>query len=47
MKGIKIGMLGICLGLLGISFTTNNIIAISCTFVGVILAVIGLFIKDK
>lgn len=47
MKGIKLGIVGICLGLCGIAFTTNNIIAISGTFMAVILSIIGFFIKDK
>lgn len=47
MKGVKVGILGICFGLLGVAFDTNNILAISCTFVGVVLSIIGLFVKDK
>ena len=47
MKGIKLGIVGICLGLCGIAFATNNIIAIGCTFIGMVLSIIGLFIKDK
>ena len=47
MKGIKLGIVGICLGLCGIAFVTNNIIAIGCTFIGLVSLIIGLFIKDK
>ena len=47
MKGIKLGIVGICLGLCGIAFATNNIISIGCTCIGLVLSIIGLYIKDK
>lgn len=46
MKGIKLGIVGVCLGLLGIAFSTNNILAIGGAFLGLIVAVIGCFVKD-
>ena len=47
MKGIKIGIVGVCVSLLGIAFATNNFIAISAAFVGLFLSVVGCLIKDK
>lgn len=47
MKGIKIGIVGVCVSLLGIAFAMNNFIAISAAFVGLLLSIVGCFIKDK
>lgn len=47
MKGIKIGIVGVCLGLLGIAFSTNNVLAIGCAAIGLVVSVIGCFIQDK
>lgn len=47
MNGIKIGIVGVCLGLLGITFSTNNLLAYGCAAIGLVVAVIGCFIKDK
>ena len=46
MQGIKVGLLGISIGLLGIAFSTNNIIAMSGCAIGVIISVVGYFVKD-
>ena len=46
MKGIKLGIIGITLALLGISFSTNNILCIGVAFIGLVLAIQGFFIKD-
>jgi len=47
MKGIKIGIAGVCVSLLGIAFATNNVLAIGGASVGLLLAVAGCFVKDK
>ena len=47
MNGIKIGILGVCVGFLGIAFAMNNIITISAASVGLLLSIVGCFVKDK
>ena len=47
MKGIKIGIVGVCVSLVGITFAMNNFIAISAAFAGLLLSIVGYFIKDK
>lgn len=47
MKGIKLGIVGVCFGLLGIAFSTNNFLAYASATIGLIVAVIGCFTKDK
>ena len=47
MKGIKIGIVGICVSLLGIAFAMNNFIAICGASIGLLLAVVGCFRKDE
>ena len=46
MKGIKLGIVGICLSLFGIAFATNHIIAISGAALGLIVSFAGYFAKD-
>ena len=47
MKGIKTGIVGVCMSLVGIAFAMNNFIAISAATVGLLLSIVGCFIKDK
>lgn len=47
MKGIKIGIVGVCVSLLGIAFAMNNFIAICGAAIGFLLALVGCFVKDK
>lgn len=48
MKGLKIACIGICLGLLGIAMQPDaSPIAVGCALVGVVVAVVGCFVKDK
>ena len=47
MKGIKIGIVGVCVSLLGIAFAMNNFIAICGASIGLLLAFAGCFVKDK
>ena len=49
MKGIKVALVGICVGLLGISMINNATppSAVICAFVGVVIAIIGCFVKEK
>lgn len=47
MRGIKIGIVGVCLSLMGIAFAMNNFIAISAAAVGLLLSIVGCFVKDK
>ena len=46
MKGIKLGIVGLCVSLLGLAFATNNVGAMAASFIGMVVAVIGCFIKD-
>ena len=47
MKSIKISIVGVCVSLLGIAFAMNNFIAICGASIGLLLAVVGCFVKDK
>lgn len=47
MKGIKLGIAGVCVSLLGIVFAMNNFVAIVAAAVGLLLAIAGCFVKDK
>ena len=47
MRGIKIGIVGVCLSLMGIAFAMNNFIAISAATVGLLLSIVGCLVKDK
>ena len=46
MKSIKVGLLGVCLGIMGLAAATNHIIAIGMGFIGVTVAVAALFVRD-
>ena len=46
MKGIKLGLVGVCVGLFGLSLGTLNFFAICGAALGVILVIAGCFIKD-
>ena len=43
MRGIKLGILGICISLLGIALSTYNFYAICGAALGVLLSIIGCF----
>lgn len=45
MKGIKLGVIGICISLLGIAFAMNNFMAICLSLLGTLLSMIAYFIK--
>ena len=47
MKGIKVGIVGVCFSLLGIAFSTNNVLAYGSAAIGLIVAIIACFIKDS
>ena len=48
MKGIKLAFVGVCLGLSGIAMQPDaSPIAVGCALVGVVVAIIGCFVKDK
>ena len=47
MKGIKIGIVGVCVSLFGIALALNNIFAICGGMIGLLLAIIGCVVKDK
>jgi len=48
MKGIKVAFVGVCVGLLGITMQPNaHPISVVCALVGVIIAIIGCFVKEK
>ena len=46
MKGIKLGLLGICLCIAGLAFASSNVIAIGFSFVGIATAVAALCVKN-
>ena len=46
MRGVKISLVGIGISLFGLSFATNNIIAIGGTFLGLIVTGIACFVKE-
>jgi len=46
MKGVKVGLLGVCLSLMGLAVASNNIIAIGLGFIGVTVSVAAMFVKD-
>ena len=47
MKGIKIGIVGVCVSLFGIALALNNFFAICGGMIGLFLAIIGCIGKDK
>ena len=48
MKGIKLALVGVCVGLLGITMQPNaEPLSVLCALAGVIIAAIGCFAKDK
>ena len=48
MRGIKVAFVGVCLGLLGITMQPNaHPISVVCALVGVVVAIVGCFVKDK
>ena len=47
MKGIKLGILGIAVSLLGIVLATNHIFAIAAAAAGAVMALAGCLVKDE
>ena len=48
MKGIRMALVGVCLGLLGIVMQPNvSPIAVGCALAGVAVSIIGCFVKEK
>lgn len=47
MNGIKVGLLGVCVGLFGLGVGIDSPDAMFWTSVGVFIAIIALFIKDN
>ncbi len=48
MKSIKLAAVGVCLGLLGIAMHPDaSPIAVACALMGVVIATVGCFVKDK
>ena len=47
MKGIKIGIVGVCVSLIGIAIAMNNFITICAASVGLLISIVGCFVKDK
>ena len=47
MKGIKLGIVGVCFCLLGVAFSTNNVLAYGSATIGLVVAIIGCSIKDS
>lgn len=46
MKGIKAGLLGVCLGIAGLAAASYNMIAMAFAFAGVAVAIAAFFVKD-
>lgn len=46
MKGIKMGLLGVCLGVAGLAAASNNFIALVFAFLSVTTAIASFFVKD-
>lgn len=46
MKGVKLGLLGVSLGIVGLAGASNNVIAVAFAFVGVTVSIAGFFVKD-
>ena len=47
MKGLKLGIVGVCVSLLGLAFATYDFIAICIAAAGLLLSIIGCCIKEK
>ena len=47
MKGMKIGIVGVCVSLIGIAIAMNNFFAICGASIGLLLSFVGCFIKDN
>lgn len=47
MKGIRIGIVGICTGMLGIACGMGNFLAVCGAAAGLLLAVASCFVKDR
>ncbi len=47
MKGIKLGIIAICIGLLGLSISSNNFFAYCGGGIAVLLSIIAYFIDSK
>ena len=47
MKGIKLGIFAICVGILGLSVSSNNVITLGCGCIAVLLSIIAIFIDNK
>lgn len=47
MKGIKLGIIAICIGLMGLSIATNNFVAMCCGGVAVLLSIAAYFVDNK
>ena len=47
MKGIKIGIVSVCVSLFGIALALNNFFAILGGVLVLLLAIIGCIVKDK
>ncbi len=44
---MKLGILGVCISLLGVTFQSGNQLAIGCAAVGSLLALVGCFTGEK
>lgn len=47
MKSVKLGIVAICIGLLGLSIATNNFVSICGGALAVLLAIIAYCFDDK
>lgn len=47
MKGIKLGILGIAISLLGIALATNRIFATAAAAAGAVMALAGCLVKEE
>ena len=47
MKGVRLGLFGISLGILGLSVATNNVYSAGLAALGTVIAFVGCFIKKN
>lgn len=46
MKGFKLSIVGVCISLLGLAYSTTNFFAFCGAAIGLVFAIVGYFTKD-
>ena len=47
MRSVKLGIFAICVGILGLSVGSNNIITLCCGGIAALLSFIAIFVDNK